>query len=70
MGRSLRKSENYRRSDMRKLNKSQALQIIANVCQRHGCEIRKVDLDKHILDIQGPADAQDKCKQELEIFLD
>ena len=55
---------------MRQLSKSQALQIIANVCQRHGCEIRKVDLDKRLLDIQGPDDAQEKCKKELEIFLD
>lgn len=55
---------------MRKLNKLQTLQIIATVCQRNGCEIRKVDLAKHILDIQGPEDAQEKCRQELEVFLD
>jgi hypothetical protein len=55
---------------MHRLNKLQALQIIANVCQRYGCEVRKVDLDRHILDIQGPADAQEKCRRELEIFLD
>lgn len=55
---------------MNKLNKLQTLQIIANVCQRHGCEIRTVDLDRHILDIGGPTDAQEKCKQELEVLLD
>jgi hypothetical protein len=53
-----------------KLNKLQALQIIANVCQKHGCEIRKVDLDRNILDLQGSDDAQEKCKQELEVLLD
>jgi hypothetical protein len=53
-----------------KLNKLQALKIIANVCQKHGCEIRRVDLDRHILDIQGSDDAQKKCKQELEMLLD
>lgn len=55
---------------MQKLNKLQILQIIANVCQRYGCEIRRVDLDRHILDIEGPVDAQEKCKQDLEVFLD
>jgi hypothetical protein len=55
---------------MYKLNKDQALQVIANVCQKYGCEIRRVDLDRHILDIVGPDDAQEKCKQELEILLD
>jgi hypothetical protein len=55
---------------MYKLNKIQTLQLIANVCQRHGCEIRKVDLERHILDLQGPDDAQEKCRQELEALLD
>ena len=52
------------------MDKLQAFQIIANVCQKYGCEIRKVDLDRHILDIDGPAEAQEKCKRELEVFLD
>jgi hypothetical protein len=55
---------------MQKLNKLHTLQIIAIVCQRYGCEIRKVDLDRHILDIEGPTDAQERCRQELEVFLD
>jgi hypothetical protein len=55
---------------MGSLNRLQTLQIIASVCQRYGCEIRRVDLDRHILDIQGPDDAQEKCKQALEVFLD
>ncbi|MEJ2641285.1 MAG: hypothetical protein P8010_17095 [Desulfosarcinaceae bacterium] len=54
---------------MNKLSKSQALQIIAHVCQRHGCEIRKVDLEQNILDLEGTDEAQEKCKQELEILL-
>ena len=55
---------------MFKLNKDQALQVIASVCQKYGCEIRKVDLERYILDIEGPDDAQEKCKQELKILLD
>lgn len=59
-----------KRKAMYKLNKLQTLQLIANVCQRYGCEIRKVDLDRHILDIEGPVDAQERCRQELEVYLD
>jgi hypothetical protein len=59
-----------KRSGMFKLNKDQALQVIASVCQKYGCEIRKVDLERYILDIEGPDDAQEKCKQELKILLD
>jgi hypothetical protein len=55
---------------MQKLDKLQTLQVIANVCQRYGCEIRKVDLDKQILDIGGPSDAQEKCRQDLALLLD
>ena len=55
---------------MHKLNKLHTLQIIASVCQRYGCGIRKVDLDRHVLDLEGPDAAQEKCRQELEIFLD
>lgn len=55
---------------MESLNKLQIFQVIANVCQRHGCEIRKVDLERHILDLEGPFDAQERCKQELEILLE
>jgi glycine cleavage system pyridoxal-binding protein P len=54
---------------MDKLNKSQALQVIANVCQKYGCEIRRLDLERNILDIQGTEEAQEKCKQDLEILL-
>jgi hypothetical protein len=54
---------------MHKLNTSQALQVIANVCQRHGCKIRRLDLERNILDLQGTDAAQEKCKQELEIWL-
>jgi hypothetical protein len=66
----IRASPQPKRMSMQKLNKLQTLQIIATVCQRYGCEIRSVDLEKHILDIKGPADAQEKCRQELEVYLD
>jgi len=55
---------------MHELNKLQTLQLIANVCQRHGCEIHKVDLERRLLDIRGPEDAQDRCKQDLRELLD
>lgn len=52
------------------LNKSQTLQIIANVCQKHGCEIVKMDFDRHILDLEGTEDARVKCTEELHALLD
>ena len=54
---------------MYKLNKHQTLQVIVNICQKYGCEIRNIDLDRNILDIQGTDDAQEKCRQELQILL-
>jgi hypothetical protein len=68
-GISMKKGPQKRSVAMNKLSKSQALQIIAHVCQRHGCEIRKVDLEQNILDLEGTDEAQEKCKQELEILL-
>jgi hypothetical protein len=61
---------NPKRTAMQKLNKLQTLQVIANVCQRYGCEIRKVDLDRQILDIGGPDEAQEKCRHDLAVLLD
>lgn len=52
------------------LDHSQTLLIISNICQKYGCEIKKIDLEKHVLDIEGPPAAQEKCAEELEAFLD
>ncbi len=59
-----------KRTAMHRLNKTETLQIIAHVCQRYGCEIIRLDFDRHILDLDGPADARKKCMQDLEVFLD
>ena len=59
-----------KKTAMYKLSKMQTMQVIASVCQKYGCEIRKVDLEKRILDLQGPEDAQERCKQELQVLLD
>ena len=55
---------------MYKLSKIQTMQVIANVCQKYGCEIRKMDPDRRILDLRGPEEAQEKCKQDLQVLLD
>jgi hypothetical protein len=52
------------------LSKAQTLQIIASVCQKYGCEIVKMDFDRHILDLEGTEDAKLKCTEELHAFLD
>lgn len=55
---------------MVKLRDDQILQIITTICQRNGCEIKKIDLERHKVDIDGPLDAQENCHYELIAFLD
>jgi hypothetical protein len=63
-------ARNPKRTAMHELNKEQTLQIIANVCQKYGCEIIKLDFDRHILDLEGTDDAKEKCTQTLHALLD
>jgi hypothetical protein len=55
---------------MVKLRDDQILQIITTICQRNGCKIKKIDLKRHKVDIDGPLDAQENCHYELIAFLD
>ncbi len=55
---------------MIELTESQTYQVITTICQKHGCTIKEINLERHIVDLDGPPDAQEKCKLELEAFLD
>lgn len=55
---------------MTQLSKEQTIQLISTIVARHGCNIVMLDVDNRILDIDGPAEAREKCAQELELFLD
>jgi hypothetical protein len=51
------------------LTKSQTFQVIRTICQRNGCAIKDIDVNRHSVELDGPPDAQEKCRQELEMFL-
>lgn len=55
---------------MTQLSKEQTIQLISTIVARHGCSIVLLDVDNQILDIDGPAEAREKCARELELFLD
>jgi hypothetical protein len=54
---------------MLKLNNTQTFQVIRTICQKNGCEIKNIDVDRHTVDLDGPPDAQERCREELEAFL-
>lgn len=55
---------------MTELSREQTIQLISTIVAKHGCKILEMDVDKYILNIDGPAEAREKCVQELELFLD
>lgn len=55
---------------MTEMEADKLLTIITNAVERHGCRIVEIDLEKHIIDIEGPDDAQAKCAIALSEILD
>ncbi len=51
------------------LTEAQILQLITTIVNRHGCQIRELDLQNSIINIDGPPQARVECAQELEAFL-
>lgn len=45
------------------------LDLIVKTIEHHGCKLVDIDLDKHILNIEGPEEAQTACAQALEKLL-
>ncbi|AOY59940.1 hypothetical protein B2D07_15860 [Desulfococcus multivorans] len=60
----------HRKETMTELSREQTIQLISTIVAKHGCEILEMDVDNHILDIDGPAEARENCARELELFLD
>jgi hypothetical protein len=46
-----------------------SLDIIVKIIEQHGCKLIDVDLDKHILNIEGPEAAQVECALALDKLL-
>ena len=51
------------------LSEIQIMQLITTIVTKHGCEIKEIDLENHVLDIDGPPEARMKCATELQEFL-
>ena len=45
------------------------LDIIVKTIEQHGCKLVDIDLDNHILNIEGPEAAQVECALALEKLL-
>jgi ribosome maturation factor RimP len=54
---------------MKELKEDQLLTIVKNVVEQHGCRLVDIDFDKHIVNIEGPDDAQAQCAVALEQVL-
>ncbi len=52
------------------MTQEQQLQIIIHIVQKHGCTIQELDLEKKIIDIDGPTEGKINCAMELEQLLD
>ncbi len=49
---------------------SQLLTIIVNTVEKHGCKLADVDLDKHIIKLEGPEKNKKACAKALAEILD
>jgi ribosome maturation factor RimP len=54
---------------MSELRDDQLLTIVKNVVEQHGCRLVDIDFDQHILNIEGPDEAQAQCAMALEQVL-
>jgi ribosome maturation factor RimP len=54
---------------MNALKEDQLLTIVQNIVEQNGCRLVDIDFERHILNIEGPEDAQIRCAQAIEEVL-
>ncbi|HSM73822.1 MAG TPA: hypothetical protein VK852_04280 [Desulfobacterales bacterium] len=54
---------------MSELKNDQLLTIVAQIAEKHNCKIVDIDLENHILNLDGPECDQVACAIELESVL-
>ena len=54
---------------MTELTDAQLLTIVKNIVDQHGCRIIEIDLENHILNIDGPEHARAECALALQEVL-
>jgi hypothetical protein len=50
---------------MTELNDAQLLTVVQNVVEKHGCKIVDFDVDKKIINLEGPEDAKADCARAI-----
>jgi hypothetical protein len=50
---------------MSELNDAQLLTVVQNVVEKHGCKIVDFDVDKKIINLEGPEGAKTDCARAL-----
>jgi hypothetical protein len=46
-----------------------SLDVIVKIIEQHGCKLVDIDLDNHVLNIEGPEAAQVECALALDKLL-
>lgn len=57
------------RFTMSQLTDDQVITIVKNVVEQHGCMLVEIDIENHVLNIEGPDDAQARCAIALQDVL-
>jgi len=47
------------------MSEAQLLTMITNIVEKHGCKIIEIDLENHLINLEGPEDAKVSCAIEL-----
>jgi hypothetical protein len=50
---------------MAELTDAQLLTVVQNVVEKHGCKITDFDLDKKIINLEGPEEAKVDCARAI-----
>ena len=51
-------------------NSSQFLTLIINTIEKHGCKLGDIDIENHIISLEGPAENKEDCAIALAEILD
>lgn len=54
---------------MSDLTSDQLLTIVTQIAEKHGCRVVDIDLENHVLNLDGPECNQVECAIELESVL-
>lgn len=44
--------------------------VVINAVEKHGCRLKNIDLENHVLELEGPEDKKAACAMALAKILD